>query len=58
MKRIYLVILIMVIVFFLSVWRLEKDFMEIEQQTRLLISIGASIVSGILTFILFKVDKK
>ncbi|TDL75852.1 histidine kinase [Rhodococcus qingshengii] len=58
MKRLTLTISIMIIVMFLATWRLEKEFTEIDFQTRIIISVGASVFSGLISYFLFRVDKK
>ncbi|WP_245796539.1 hypothetical protein [Domibacillus antri] len=56
MKRFIFVIPVMVLVFSIATWMLNKDFAMIDVQTRALIAAGASIFSGIITFFLMKGD--
>ncbi|WHZ03883.1 histidine kinase [Neobacillus sp. YX16] len=43
----------MFIVMILAMWRLEKDYIEIDLQTRIFISAGASVFSGLVSYFLF-----
>lgn len=56
MKRFIFVIPVMVLVFSIAAWMLNKDFSMIDTQTRTLISTGASVFSGIITFFLMRSD--
>jgi hypothetical protein len=47
----------MIIVVVIAMWMLEKDYSEINMMTRIFISIGAGILSGLISFMLFKFDK-
>ncbi|MEH6996730.1 histidine kinase [Neobacillus drentensis] len=58
MKRLTLTILAMLIVMVSAMWMLEKNFMEIDFQTRIIISAGASALSGLISYFLFREDKK
>jgi hypothetical protein len=49
---------IMILVFVLSLWMLGKEYGEIELQIRVLISAGAGILSGVISYFLFALDKK
>ncbi|WP_203364584.1 hypothetical protein [Bacillus sp. REN10] len=51
-KRMTFTVPIMVVVAILATWRLEKDFSMIDWQTRLLITAGAVILSGVISFFL------
>ncbi|MCP3763981.1 histidine kinase [Domibacillus sp. A3M-37] len=55
-KRFVFIIPIMVIVFSVATWMLNKDYAMIERDIRLLISAGAAVLSGIITFFLMKGD--
>jgi hypothetical protein len=57
-KRLSLTISAMIIVLVLAMWMLEKNYMEIAFQTRVMIAAGASVLSGLISYILFKDDKK
>ena len=57
MKNFFITIPIMIIVVVLAMWMLEKDYSEINMTTRILISIGAGILSGLISFFLFRFDK-
>ncbi|WP_342430130.1 histidine kinase [Neobacillus sp. FSL H8-0543] len=54
MKRLPLIISIMIIVMFLAMWMLERDFTEIDFQTRIIIPAGASALSGFISYFLFR----
>ncbi|OAH60586.1 hypothetical protein AWH49_15745 [Domibacillus aminovorans] len=56
MKRFIFVIPVIVLVFSIATWMLNKDFSMIDAQTRTLIAIGASVFSGIITFFLMRSD--
>ena len=56
LKRFIFVIPIMVIVFSIATWMLNKDYPMIERDIRLLISAGAAVFSGVITFFLMKGD--
>lgn len=57
MKKFPITIPIMIIVIVLAMWMLEKDYSEINMMTRLMISLGAGIFSGLISFFLFRFDK-
>lgn len=57
MKKFPVTIPIMIIVVVLAMWMLEKDYSEINILTRIIISIGAGILSGLISFLLFSFDK-
>ncbi|OXS74517.1 hypothetical protein [Domibacillus enclensis] len=56
LKRFVFVIPVMVIVFSVATWMLNKDYAMIERDIRLLISGGAAVFSGVITFFLMKGD--
>ncbi|MDM5331550.1 histidine kinase [Neobacillus sp. CF12] len=57
MKKFPITIPIIIIVIVLAMWMLEKDYSEINMMTRLMISLGAGIFSGLISFFLFRFDK-
>jgi peptidoglycan biosynthesis protein MviN/MurJ (putative lipid II flippase) len=57
-KRLFLTISAMLIVLVLAMWMLEKNYAEIAFQTRVIIAAGASVLSGLISYILFRDDKK
>ncbi|WHX98741.1 histidine kinase [Neobacillus sp. DY30] len=57
MKKFPITFPIMFIVVVLALWMLEKDYSEINIMTRIIIAIGAGILSGLISFLLFKFDK-
>lgn len=57
MKRLTLTIITMIIVLVLAMWWLAKNYMEIDFQTRIIISAGASAFSGLLSYIMFRGEK-
>jgi len=58
MKRFQIVIPIMIFIGAASLWMLNRDFPEIESQTRTLIALGAAVLSGIITYFLFRPERK
>ncbi len=56
MKKYTFIIPIMVVVAVLAMWHLNKNYSEIPFNTRILISFGGSIVSGVITYFLLKND--
>ena len=56
MKRFKFVIPIMVVVAVLSLWYLGKEYSEIPLATRILITAGGSVVSGIISYFMLKND--
>lgn len=48
----------MILVAVLAMWMLGKDYSEIDLQIRILISAGAAILSGAISYFLFNVDKE
>lgn len=57
MKNFALAIPIMLIVGAAAMWMLHRDYSVLDYQTRVLISAGAALFSGIISFILFKTGK-
>jgi hypothetical protein len=57
MKKFPVTIPIMIIVFVLAMWMLDKDYSEINMMTRIIISVGAGIFSGLISFFLFRFEK-
>jgi hypothetical protein len=57
MKKFPITIPIMIIVAAIAMWMLEKDYSELNIMTRIMISVGAGIFSGLISFFLFKFDK-
>lgn len=57
MKKFPVTIPIMLIVVVVAMWMLEKDYSEINLITRIMISVGAGIFSGLISFFLFRFDK-
>jgi hypothetical protein len=47
----------MILVFILSLWMLGKEYSEIELQMRVIISAGAGVLSGVISYFLFTLDK-
>jgi hypothetical protein len=52
MKRFRFVIPIMILVVGLALWMLQKDYSEIELSIRILIAVGAALLSGIISYFL------
>ncbi|MFP7299368.1 histidine kinase [Neobacillus niacini] len=57
MKKFPITIPIMIIVVVIAMWMLEKDYSELDIMTRIMISAGAGIFSGLISFFLFRFDK-
>jgi hypothetical protein len=57
-KRLFLTISAMIIVMVLAMWMLGKNYMEVAFQTRVMIAAGASVLSGFISYILFRDDKR
>jgi hypothetical protein len=57
MKKFSVTIPIMIIVVAIAMWMLEKDYSEINIMTRIMISVGAGLFSGFISFFLFRFDK-
>ncbi|KGM45027.1 histidine kinase [Neobacillus niacini] len=58
MKKFPVTIPTMIIVVVIAMWMLEKDYSEINIMTRIFIAVGAGIISGIISFFLFRFDKE
>lgn len=58
LNKLTFVIPIMILVAVLAMWMLGKDYSEINLQIRILISAGAAILSGAISYFLFNVDKE
>lgn len=52
MKRFNIVILVMIVVTVLATWILGKDHSALQLQTRILITVGGALLSGVLTYFL------
>jgi hypothetical protein len=57
-KRLAVVIPVSILVFVLALWFLSNNFGEIDQMTRILISFGGMLVSGIISYFLFPENEK
>lgn len=58
MKLFRFIIPIMIIVGILSMWLIETKYSEVPYETRILIAVGGSIVSGIITHFLLRGDSQ
>ncbi|MFD2444877.1 histidine kinase [Bacillus sp. CGMCC 1.16607] len=56
MKKLGFIIPIMILVAVIAMWMLKKDYSEIQLLTRLLISVGAALLSGIISYFLMGRD--
>jgi len=56
MKRFKFIIPIMIVVVVLAMWYINKEYPEVPMSSRIMISIGGSILSGIISFFLLKKD--
>ncbi|WP_260631129.1 histidine kinase [Bacillus sp. S/N-304-OC-R1] len=54
MRKLALVIPIMLFVAAFAMYILKKDYAEIAYETRVIISAGAAVFSGVISFFLFK----
>ncbi|MDQ0154472.1 histidine kinase [Robertmurraya andreesenii] len=52
-KRLTFSIPIMIVVWFVAMWMLNSGYEEIQYSIRLMIAIGAVIVSGVISYFLF-----
>ncbi|MBM4763193.1 histidine kinase [Bacillus sp. B15-48] len=52
-KKFTFVIPIMVIVLAIAIWMLYKDYTELQLGVRLIIAIGAALLSGVISYFLF-----
>jgi hypothetical protein len=57
-KRLAVVIPVSILVFLLALWFLSNNYSEIDQLTRIMLSIGGMLVSGIITYFLFPENEK
>ncbi|MEW9108228.1 histidine kinase [Cytobacillus gottheilii] len=57
-KKLPAVIAIMILVAIAALWMLDKDFSDIELGIRFLIAIGASLLSGLISYTLFFLDHR
>jgi hypothetical protein len=55
-KRLIFVIPIMILVYSIAMWMLNKDYAMIDMQIQTLIAAGASVFSGVITFFLMRGD--
>lgn len=53
-----LVIPVVILVAVMAMWLLEKDYSEIDYQIRIIISAGAAILSGVISYFLFALSKE
>ncbi len=58
MKKFIFVIPIMILVAYLAMWMLEKDYSVIDYQLRMVISAGADLFSGVISYFLFNLSNK
>ncbi|TYS18767.1 histidine kinase [Rossellomorea vietnamensis] len=57
-KRLAVAISVSVLVFILALWFLSSNYREIEQLTRILIALGGTILSGVITYFLFPENER
>jgi hypothetical protein len=57
-KKLALVIPIMILVAILAMWMLGKEYADIELPIRILISVGAALLSGVISYFLFAFEKE
>jgi hypothetical protein len=58
LKKLNMVIPISLFVAFLALWMLAKDYSDIELGIRVIIALGAAVLSGGISFLLFNLDKQ
>ncbi|GLB59881.1 histidine kinase [Cytobacillus sp. NCCP-133] len=56
-NRKLIVIPIMILVAAAAMWMLNKDYQQIDMPIRMLIAAGAALLSGVLSYFLFKPEK-
>jgi hypothetical protein len=56
-KKLMIVIPIMILVAVLAMWMLGKEYAEIDLPMRLMISVGAAVLSGVISYFLFAFEK-
>ncbi|MGD6967140.1 histidine kinase [Rossellomorea vietnamensis] len=57
-KRLAVAISVSVLVFILALWFLSSNYSEIEQLIRILIALGGTILSGVITYFLFPENER
>lgn len=57
-KRNFIIIPIMLLVAATAMWMLNKDYQEIDFAIRMIISAGAAVLSGVISYFLFRPDKE
>ncbi|URM32302.1 histidine kinase [Cytobacillus firmus] len=57
-NRKLIVIPIMILVAGAAMWMLNKDYQQIDLMIRLLIAAGAALLSGVISYFLFKPEKE
>jgi hypothetical protein len=57
-KRLAVAISVSILVFILALWFLSSNYSEIEQLTRILIALGGTILSGVITYFLFPENER
>ncbi|WP_244668256.1 histidine kinase [Bacillus sp. NTK074B] len=57
-KRFTMIIPIMILVAVASYWMLGKYYSEIELGSKVMLIIGGTVLSGVISFFLFKEDKE
>lgn len=48
----------MILVVIAAMWMLNKEYTEIDLQTRFIISVGAALLSGVISYFLFNFEKE
>ncbi|MDM5226882.1 histidine kinase [Cytobacillus sp. NJ13] len=57
-NRKFIVIPIMIFVAATAMWMLNKDYQQIDMLIRLMIAAGAALLSGVISYFLFKPEKE
>ncbi|MGM0845323.1 MAG: histidine kinase [Bacillota bacterium] len=57
-KRLAVALPVSILVFSLALWFLSNNYSEIDQLTRMLIALGGTVLSGIITYFLFPENER
>ncbi|WP_026581749.1 hypothetical protein [Bacillus sp. J33] len=57
-NRKVIIIPIMILVAAAAMWMLNKDYQQIDMSVRMMIAVGAALLSGVISYFLFKPEKE
>ncbi len=57
-NRKVIILPIMILVAAAAMWMLNKDYQQIDMSVRMMIAIGAALLSGVISYFLFKPEKE